>query len=68
METLQTECTPEEHSHIITDVCFRPHSTQLATSSFDKSVRVWDASEVNFYLAGVKKILERKFSGNLHVY
>ncbi|XP_021907456.1 transcriptional corepressor LEUNIG_HOMOLOG-like, partial [Carica papaya] len=48
METLQTECTPEEHSHIITDVCFRPHSTQLATSSFDKSVRVWDASEPSY--------------------
>ncbi|CAK7336256.1 unnamed protein product [Dovyalis caffra] len=45
METLQTECTPEEHTHIITDVRFRPNSTQLATSSFDTSVRLWDAVE-----------------------
>lgn len=46
METLQTESTPEEHSLIITDVRFRPNSTQLATSSFDKSVRLWDAADV----------------------
>jgi WD40 repeat protein len=48
METLQTECNPEEHTHIITDVRFRPNSTQLATSSFDSSVRLWDAAGVSF--------------------
>lgn len=47
METLQTESTPEEHGMIITDVRFRPNSTQLATSSFDTTVRVWDAAKVN---------------------
>jgi len=47
METLQTESTPEEHTLIITDVRFRPNSTQLATSSFDTTVRLWDAAEVN---------------------
>lgn len=46
METLQTESTPEEHAHIITDVRFRPNSTQLATSSFDKTIKIWDASDV----------------------
>ncbi|MBA0702015.1 hypothetical protein Goari_027286, partial [Gossypium aridum] len=46
METLETECTPEEHTHIITDIRFRPNSTQLATSSFDTTVRVWDAAQV----------------------
>ncbi|KAJ4833166.1 hypothetical protein Tsubulata_044256 [Turnera subulata] len=45
METLKTESTPDEHTHIITDVRFRPNSTQLATSSFDTSVRLWDAAE-----------------------
>ncbi|CAN8315760.1 unnamed protein product [Cochlearia groenlandica] len=45
METLQTESTPEEHAHIITDVRFRPNSTQLATSSFDKTIKIWDASD-----------------------
>ncbi|XP_010522422.1 PREDICTED: transcriptional corepressor LEUNIG_HOMOLOG isoform X2 [Tarenaya hassleriana] len=50
METLQTECTPEEHAHIITDVRFRPNSTQLATSSFDKTIKIWDASEPGYYI------------------
>lgn len=46
MDTLQTETTPEEHQYLITDVRFRPNSTQLATASFDKSVRLWDAANV----------------------
>ncbi|KAG8658437.1 transcriptional corepressor LEUNIG_HOMOLOG isoform X1 [Manihot esculenta] len=50
METLQTECMPEEHNHIITDVRFRPNTTQLATSSFDTSVRLWDAVEPRYSL------------------
>ncbi|KAJ9154025.1 hypothetical protein P3X46_027404 [Hevea brasiliensis] len=50
METLQTECTPEEHNHIITDVRFRPNTTQLATSSFDTSVRLWDAVDPRYSL------------------
>ncbi|KAJ8774079.1 hypothetical protein K2173_009510 [Erythroxylum novogranatense] len=50
METLQSECTPEEHTHIITDVRFRANSTQLATSSFDTSVRLWDAGDPRFSL------------------
>ncbi|KAH9649947.1 transcriptional corepressor LEUNIG-like protein [Citrus sinensis] len=45
MENFQTECTPDDHNHIITDVRFRPNSTQLATSSFDKTVRIWDAAK-----------------------
>ncbi|KAJ7957724.1 Transcriptional corepressor LEUNIG [Quillaja saponaria] len=50
METLQTEATPEEHALIITDVRFRPNSTQLATSSFDTTVRLWDAADPSFCL------------------
>ncbi|KAI4369457.1 hypothetical protein MLD38_017894 [Melastoma candidum] len=50
METLQTESTPEEHTHIITDVRFRPNTTQLATSSFDTTVRIWDASQPSYCL------------------
>ncbi|KAJ6388124.1 hypothetical protein OIU77_026655 [Salix suchowensis] len=44
METLQTECSQDEHTQIITDVRFRPNSTQLATSSFDSNIRLWDAA------------------------
>ena len=49
MDTLQTESTPDEHQYLITDVRFRPNSTQLATASFDKSVRLWDAANVLAY-------------------
>lgn len=46
MDTLQRESTPEEHKSVITDVRFRPNSSHLATSSVDKSVRLWDAENV----------------------
>lgn len=45
-DTMETVSTPEEHSLIITDIRFRSDSTQLATSSFDRTVRLWDAVEV----------------------
>ncbi|WOL05174.1 transcriptional corepressor [Canna indica] len=50
MDTLQTESTPVEHSLIITDVRFRPNSTQLATSSFDRHVKLWDATQPSYCL------------------
>ncbi|XP_020259884.1 transcriptional corepressor LEUNIG_HOMOLOG-like isoform X2 [Asparagus officinalis] len=45
MGTLLTASTPEEHMGVITDIRFRPDSTQLATSSFDRTVRLWNAAE-----------------------
>lgn len=66
MDTLQTESTPEEHQYLITDVRFRPNSTQLATASYDKSVRLWDAANViisaRFYSPGTVQPL------NHHIY
>ncbi|XP_058101507.1 transcriptional corepressor LEUNIG_HOMOLOG-like isoform X2 [Magnolia sinica] len=50
MDTLETVSTPEEHTLIITDVRFRPSTTQLATSSFDRTVRLWDAAEPSYCL------------------
>ncbi|KAK6143997.1 hypothetical protein DH2020_020817 [Rehmannia glutinosa] len=50
MDTLQTVTTPEEHQLLITDVRFRPNSTQLATASFDNSVRLWDAANPSYCL------------------
>lgn len=50
MDTLQNETTPEEHQHVITDIRFRPNSTQLATASYDKSVRLWDAANPSYCL------------------
>ena len=37
---------PEEHTNFITDIRFRPNSTQLATSFSDGTVRLWNAIEV----------------------
>uniref|UniRef100_A0A453Q127 Transcriptional corepressor LEUNIG n=1 Tax=Aegilops tauschii subsp. strangulata TaxID=200361 RepID=A0A453Q127_AEGTS len=48
METFQTQYLPEEHSLIITDVRFRPNSTQLATSSFDRTVKLWNITDPAF--------------------
>nr|GEU53588.1 transcriptional corepressor LEUNIG_homolog isoform X1 [Tanacetum cinerariifolium] len=50
MDTLQTESTPEEHQYVITDVRFRPNSTQFATASFDQTVRIWDAADPSYCL------------------
>ncbi|XAR60976.1 hypothetical protein NMG60_11034541 [Bertholletia excelsa] len=50
MDTLRKENTPDEHQYVITDVRFRPNSTQLATASYDKSVRLWDANDPSYCL------------------
>lgn len=43
--------TAEGHSHLITDVRFRPNSSTFATSSFDKTMQIWDAKKVNLSLS-----------------
>jgi WD40 repeat protein len=45
-DVLKRKSALEEHSSLITDVRFSPGMTRLATSSFDKTVRVWDADNV----------------------
>ncbi|CAI9107800.1 OLC1v1007246C1 [Oldenlandia corymbosa var. corymbosa] len=65
METLQTDTTPEENQYVITDVRFRPNSTQFATASFDKSIRLWDAAKpghcLHAYTAHPSQILSLDF-------
>ncbi|KAJ9546786.1 hypothetical protein OSB04_019329 [Centaurea solstitialis] len=46
-DSLKPKATLEEHSSLITDVRFSPTVSRLATSSFDKTVRVWDADNVS---------------------
>lgn len=48
-DTLKLKLTLEEHSFLITDVRFSPSMPRLATSSFDKTVRVWDAENVSHH-------------------
>lgn len=47
-DPLQLKSTLEEHTLLITDVRFSPSMPRLATSSFDKTVRVWDVDNVSF--------------------
>lgn len=46
-DALKPKSTLEGHSALITDVRFSPSMPHLATSSFDKTVRVWDADDVS---------------------
>ncbi|KAL4579439.1 hypothetical protein LXL04_015587 [Taraxacum kok-saghyz] len=41
-DSLKPKATLEEHSSLITDVRFSPSRPRLATSSFDKTIRIWD--------------------------
>ncbi|KAK6945018.1 LIS1 homology motif [Dillenia turbinata] len=45
-ESLRPMFKLEEHHHTITDIRFSPRLPRLATSSFDKTVRVWDCNNV----------------------
>ncbi|KAL0903815.1 hypothetical protein M5K25_025868 [Dendrobium thyrsiflorum] len=49
-DSLKPKSTLEEHSYLITDVRFSPSMPRLATSSFDKTVRVWDADNPGYSL------------------
>uniref|UniRef100_A0A0E0P484 LisH domain-containing protein n=1 Tax=Oryza rufipogon TaxID=4529 RepID=A0A0E0P484_ORYRU len=45
MDNLNMDTKIEEHTNFITDIRFKPNSTQLATSSSDGTVRLWNAIE-----------------------
>ncbi|KAJ4749514.1 Transcriptional corepressor leunig-like protein [Rhynchospora pubera] len=49
VDSLKSKSILEEHSLLITDVRFSPSMPRLATSSFDRTVRVWDADNVQGY-------------------
>jgi len=47
MDTLGHVSTLESHSQLVTEVQFHPSSELFATSSFDKTVQLWDAVRVS---------------------
>uniref|UniRef100_A0A5B7BJT0 Putative transcriptional corepressor LEUNIG-like isoform X3 n=2 Tax=Davidia involucrata TaxID=16924 RepID=A0A5B7BJT0_DAVIN len=49
-ELREQKSTFEEHSHAITDIRFSPSMRRLATSSLDKTVRVWDVDNPGYSL------------------
>ncbi|KAG6389546.1 hypothetical protein SASPL_151017 [Salvia splendens] len=49
-DSLKPKTTLEEHTSLITDVRFSTSMARLATSSFDKTVRVWDVENPSYSL------------------
>lgn len=56
-ELFNLKSTLEEHSEWITDVRFCPNTLRVATSSADKTVRVWDVDNVSQDFHWSKSIL-----------
>ncbi|CAL0300903.1 unnamed protein product [Lupinus luteus] len=66
METFDCATTAEAHSLLITDVRFRNGSTIFATSSFDRSVRLWDAARPTRSLLKLDGHAEQVMSLDFH--
>ncbi|XP_038710429.1 transcriptional corepressor LEUNIG-like isoform X2 [Tripterygium wilfordii] len=66
METFNFIDTSEEHSHLITDVRFKPSSTIFATSSFDQTVQIWDAARTRKSLVKLLGHSEQVMSLDFH--
>ncbi|KAE9594978.1 putative transcription factor WD40-like family [Lupinus albus] len=66
METFDCATTAEAHSLLITDVRFRTGSTIFATSSFDRSVRLWDAARPTRSLLKLDGHAEQVMSLDFH--
>ncbi|KAL9355468.1 hypothetical protein Peur_053438 [Populus x canadensis] len=66
MEDFQASNSSEEHSHLVTDVRFRPSSSILATASFDKTVRIWDAAKPSISLFKLLGHAEQVMSLDFH--
>ncbi|KAK7412357.1 hypothetical protein VNO78_03812 [Psophocarpus tetragonolobus] len=66
METFDCVTTTETHSLLVTDVRFRPGSTVFATSSFDRSVKLWDAARPSISLLQLTGHAEQVMSLDFH--
>ncbi|CAN6454498.1 unnamed protein product [Victoria cruziana] len=66
MNTLETKTLPELHSLFITDVRFRPNSTYLATSSCDRTLRLWNATEPLHSVCGLSGHMAQVRSLDFH--
>ncbi|XVE51362.1 hypothetical protein DITRI_Ditri02bG0034100 [Diplodiscus trichospermus] len=66
MDTLDFAETSQCHSLLITDVRFRPSSTIFATSSFDKTVQIWDSAKPSKSLSQLEGHAEQVLSLDFH--
>jgi WD40 repeat protein len=46
MDNFKMDSKIEDHTNFITDIRFKANSTQLATSSSDGTIRLWNAADV----------------------
>ena len=56
-ESFAAKSALDEHSQMITDIRFSPSMSRLATSSADKTVRVWDVDNVSAVFSWFNLIL-----------
>ncbi|KAK6797488.1 hypothetical protein RDI58_005190 [Solanum bulbocastanum] len=56
----------EGHAHHVTDIRFRPHSTVFATSSFDRTVKIWDAAKPSNPFQNLVGHVEHVMSTDFH--
>ncbi|XP_059440145.1 transcriptional corepressor LEUNIG-like isoform X2 [Corylus avellana] len=66
LETFSSINTSEEHSLLVSDVRFRPCSTIFATSSFDRTVKIWDAATPSVSLCKLLGHAEQVMSVDFH--
>ncbi|KAJ6367749.1 hypothetical protein OIU78_000332 [Salix suchowensis] len=66
MEDFQYSKSSEGHSLLVTDVRFRPSSSILATASFDRTVRIWDAAKPSISLFKLHGHTEQVMSLDFH--
>ncbi|KAK4373992.1 hypothetical protein RND71_004669 [Anisodus tanguticus] len=58
--------TVEGHTHHVTDVRFRPDSTVFATSSLDRTVKIWDAAKPSNPIGDIVEHAEQVMSIDFH--
>ncbi|KAJ8545508.1 hypothetical protein K7X08_018091 [Anisodus acutangulus] len=56
----------EGHTHHITDVRFRPNSMVFATSSLDRTVKIWDAAKPSHHIQNLAGHAEQVMSIDFH--
>ncbi|XP_070051673.1 transcriptional corepressor LEUNIG-like [Nicotiana tomentosiformis] len=56
----------EGHAHLITDIRFRPNSMVFATSSFDRTVMLWDAAKPSNPFKSLVGHVEHVMSTDFH--
>ncbi|XP_042520738.1 transcriptional corepressor LEUNIG-like isoform X2 [Macadamia integrifolia] len=66
LDAVDFKCSSEDHSLLITDVRFRRSSSILATSSYDRTVQIWDTNDLSHSLCKLIGHSEQVMSLDFH--